>query len=540
MKAETDLAAPRDIERLLVRAFEWVRQLSGWRRYALAFVLGIAAATSMAPYYFLPGIILGLSGLALLLDGAAGTTRPRRIGFLAGWAFGFGYFLFGMYWLGFAFLVQADQFGWMIPIAVPAFTGFLGLFFAMPAALAVSVWRDGVARLLFLAICVSAFEFLRGTILTGLPWNLFGQAFAGTPYLAQLAAWIGPYGLSLLVILFGIAPAALVDQRGHVSWRGPILSLMLFAGMALFSIARLALSPGISDANVAAVIVQPNVAQRDKLDPEKQAEGMRALIALTVEGAAETDAETVYAIWPENAAWSLANDQRVPQFLGQSLPVRVHLITGTIRYDDREGQRSYANSAAYFGHTDAGGEKPLEAVYDKHHLVPFGEYLPLKGLLRALGLAQLAPVEDGFVPGPGPTVIVTAPQPFAPLICYEDVFPRALYPAGKRPRWLVTVTNDAWFGDDAGPKQHLDIARLRAIESGLPMARSANTGISAMIDPYGRITGEIGLYETGVLTRALPAPAARPLYDRLGNWPYFGLLLGLLAIAKREKLARNG
>lgn len=509
-------------------------RIGGWQRYLTAFGFGVLTATALAPYYFLPGILLGLSGLVFLIDSTREAQNPKRAAFLTGWAFGFGYFLFSMYWLAFAFLVQADQFAWMIPIAVPAFTGFLGLFFAGATWAASFVWQGHWPRLLYLTVAIALFEFARGHVLTGLPWNLIGQSFAGTAILAQLAAYVGPYGLSVIVTLLGmmLAASVRVPERQFFPW--PLVGFV--GGMAvILLIGAIRLSPTIEmrdDIKVA--IAQPNIPQRDKIDPQKSLEHFRRTVRITNEALPQLG--TAYAVWPENTYPFLAQAPDAPGYFGDALPPQAILISGTIRSYEQDDQTHYGNTAVVFGQ-NVGPEKPVAAIYDKHHLVPFGEYLPLKGVLKALGLSQLNPMGDGFTPGPGPRTIKVGPTSFAPLICFEDVFPRQLYPRDNRPDWLVTVTNDAWFGDGAGPRQHVDIARLRTIESGLPMARSANTGISAMIDPKGRVLDSIPLYEAGVILAALPAPVARPLYDRLGEVGFFLLIAILAAIPRASGLA---
>jgi apolipoprotein N-acyltransferase len=209
------------------------------------------------------------------------------------------------------------------------------------------------------------------------------------------------------------------------------------------------------------------------------------------------------------------------------LPAHAVLLTGSVRRArDASDATRYYNSVAIVAETPAG--PAVIAHYDKHHLVPFGEYLPLQGLLRRAGLAQLAPYDDGFTPGGGPWVWSAAGPPFAPLICYEAIFPGELYPRGQRPEWLVAVTNDAWFGDTSGPRQHLDQARLRSIETGLPMARSANTGISALIDAKGRLLSRIRLYTEGRIDAPLPKPLAPTLYSRIGDVGFLILFLVVL------------
>ncbi|MEM9989367.1 MAG: apolipoprotein N-acyltransferase, partial [Pseudomonadota bacterium] len=488
-------------------------RVTGWRRSVIAFGFGAFTATALAPYYIWPALVLGLSALVLLVDSTKTAQRPKWSAFLTGWAFGFGYFLVGMYWLGFAFLVQADQFAWMIPIAVPAFTAFLGLFIGGATLLASFFWRGHFTRILAFAAAWAAFEFARGHVLTGLPWNLVGQSFAGTAILAQFAAWVGPYGLSLVVVLLSALPAAMVKD-GRFTALPLFLSLLGFSVLLAFGAVRLGGGAPLPREDARVVIVQPNVPQRDKLDAQLFLDHFYRMVQMTSEAVAMAKAEAggkeTYVIWPENAYPYLANNEDIPAFLGEVLPTQTTLVTGTIRTIEQEGgPRLFANSVAVFAKNRGETTMPLQAVYDKHHLVPFGEYLPLKGLLQALGLSQLAPVQDGFAPGPGPQTLNVGPAPFAPLICYEDVFPLALYPKAGRPDWLVLVTNDGWFGDNAGPKQHLDIARLRAIESGLPIARAANTGISAMIGPKGRLQDQLPLYTSGAITLELLAPLPR-------------------------------
>ncbi|NWG91105.1 MAG: apolipoprotein N-acyltransferase, partial [Parvularculaceae bacterium] len=193
-----------------------------------------------------------------------------------------------------------------------------------------------------------------------------------------------------------------------------------------------------------------------------------------------------------------------------------------------DGAVDYYNSISVIAET-AEGRVPI-AHYDKHHLVPFGEYLPLEGLLRTLGLAQLAPYDDGFRRGPGPATISIGGPPFAALVCYEAIFPGRIYPRDRRPAWIATVTNDSWFGDSSGPRQHFDQARLRTVETGLPMARSANSGVSGLIDGTGRVRARIPLYKTGVIDAALPAPLPPTLYARLGDLP-FALMMAAAGFA---------
>lgn len=491
--------------------------LQKWRRGALAFFAGVMAALAMAPVYALLLLAVGFSILVLLIDGSVGP-RARWRAFAVGWLFGFGYFLAGIYWMAFSFFVQAEEFAWMAPFAMTGLPAFLAFFTGAACALCVSFWRPGWSRVLLFAAIWALFEYARGHVLTGLPWNLAGQALAGSALTAQTAAWYGAYGLSLITILLAASPVAWsgADRSGVKSAFGG--TAVLTAGFAiLLGVGALRLAapePAPSGENYVR-IVQPNIPQREKIEQGMWGRNFMRNLDLS-KGAITPDAR-LFVIWPENAAPLLAEAPTALTALEQNLPDNAVLISGAVRRaPDAAGIERYYNSILIIPETPA-GRRPL-AYYDKHHLVPFGEYLPFYELLRAVGLAQLAPYGDsGFTAGAGPAVLHAGGPSFAPMICYEAIFPRASYPKDERPDWLVTVTNDAWFGDTSGPRQHLDMARLRAIEAGLPMARSANTGISALIDPKGRILARVALYESGKIEAALPAPLRPTIYHRFGD-----------------------
>jgi apolipoprotein N-acyltransferase len=518
--------------------FERLRGLTGWRRMLAGFGFGLASALAQAPFGLLPALLLAFPGLLLLLEGCLRAPRPLSAAFATGWAFGFGALALGTYWIAFAFLVQADQFAWMIPVIVPGLMAFLALYAGLAGWAAVLVWRAGgwgrtpLLRALSFASAWSLFEVLRGHLLTGFPWNIVSQSATAWLPLAQGAAWIGPYGLSLVMVALAGLPLAAARHR-----RWPWLALG--SALALSALLHLDLIVGRSSTSptpeASVVIVQPNVPQRDKLDPAKREANLVRTLRMTSEATAGHEGPA-YVLWPENAYPYLSEQVGVGTVLAQLLPEQAILVTGSVRAYPGEaaGDLLFGNAVQVFGPT-AAGEKPLAAVYDKHHLVPFGEYLPFERLFLATGLASMSPVGGGgFTPGPGPSLLAIGPAPFSPLVCYEDVFPGQLYPAGERPRWLAVVTNDAWFGDGAGPKQHLAIAQMRAIESGLPVARSANTGISALIDAQGQVLRALPLYEEGTIVAHLPPAMARTIYDRTGE---LGWALLLLLVAFSPRLA---
>jgi len=499
--------------------------VAGWRAVAVAGLGGIAAAAALAPVYFLPGLIVGFAVLHLVLETAAAAPRRLWAGFVRGWAFGFGYFLVSIYWMSFSMLVQAESYAWMMPFAIFGMPAFLALFAGLAGAAVARSPGGAGARLAALAVFWSLAEYARGHVLTGLPWNLVGQSLAGTAAGVQTAAWWGPYGLSLAALVLALAPVA-----GLHAPRPRAAALALAAAAAgwgaLYGVgaARLALNPPADRSDVRVRVVQPAIPQREKIDPARYWENLERNAALS-EAPVEPGART-FVVWGENAAPLIAEEPEPRAYVSARLPEGATLLAGAVRRVEREGRVRYTNGLAVVR------DGAVLATYDKHHLVPFGEYLPLNGALRALGLSQLAPTgDDGLTPGPGPRTIDLGIAPFSPLICYETIFPGAIHPPGERPEWIVVVTNDGWYGDTSGPRQHLDQARMRAVERGLPVARAANTGVSALIDAHGRYRFRIPLYEAGFRDAALPEAARPTLYARFGDAGYALMLIALSGFA---------
>jgi apolipoprotein N-acyltransferase len=489
----------------------------------------------MAPVYALPLFAVSLTVFVLLIDGSAGCNKPRRSAFIAGWFWGFGYFLAGVYWMAFSFFVQADQFAWMAPFAMTGMPAFLALFPAAAAALCVAFPRIGWARIFLFAGVFALIEYARGHILTGLPWNLAGQALAGTAMGAQTAAWYGAYGLSLAAIFLAAAPAAGLGQATKPHALSGLVAML--AGTAVLYAAgavRLALPEPQGDARTIVRIVQPNIPQREKIRWDYWAKNFERQMEHSL-GPVPPDAR-LFILWPENGAPLLSEAPTALERLTEDLPDKSVLLAGTVRRErGADGMERWYNSIAVVEATPEG--RAVTAHYDKHHLVPIGEYLPFYDFLEAVGIAQLTPYGDaGFSSGSGPRTMSAGGSTFAPMVCYEAIFPHASYPKGERPDWLVVVTNDAWFGDTSGPRQHLDMARLRSIESGLPMARSANTGVSALIDGKGRILKRIKLYQAGKIEAPLPPALPRPLYDRVGDAAFWLMAAGSVIFAFRDKV----
>lgn len=525
----------------------------GWPRRLLAFGAGAVSAASLPPVDVSAILFLTLPVLVLLLDGAAHEPSRRRRLVAAGWIgwwFGFGYFLFGLWWIGSAFLVEAEAFGWMIPFAMTGLPAGLALFTALAAILASLLWTSGPGRIVALAVGLAAAEWLRGHVLTGFPWNGFGYALAANEATMQGAALVGVYGLAFLAALIFAAPAMLVSGGRFTGRRGVagcVVALALLAGLYGFGTVRLADAGTDPPAapRTSLRVVQPSIDQTAKWDPDQRGKVFETYLALSEEPPAGGGAlpENLIVIWPESAIpFFLSDAPLAAEAIGDILPEGGRLLTGAVRHEalaSAPANPHYFNSILQV--TPDGTVRPL---YDKVHLVPFGEYLPFQDFLERIGLEQLTELPGGFSAGRDRvTLHMDGVPPVGPLICYEIIFPGAAIDPTDRPAWLLNMTNDAWFGRTPGPYQHLLQARVRAVEEGLPVVRAANTGVSALIDPYGRILHRLGLDEVGVIDADLPAAIAPPPYARFGDVPLFAALvlsiLGLLG-ARRGCARRSG
>ena len=528
---------------------------SGWTRRAIAFIAGATGALAMAPVDFFPAMIIPMTVAVWLIDGATADKPGGRV-WLAearaaagiGWWLGFGYFVAGLWWLGAAMLVEADEFAWALPLAVLGLPAVLGLFTGLGFALARVLWSPGGARVLALAAGLGASEWLRGHVATGFPWNEFGMALGGNLVLSQSASVIGLYGLNVVVVALFATPALLNDERaGRRSWLsgGPFVAVVALAALAAFGGWRLA-SGHVGDvAGVRLRIMQPNLAQDRSFRPENKNAILDRYLSISDRATSPQTtgvADVTHLIWPESAfPFILTRDGAAMERLSSFLGPRSVLITGAAREESqpRGARRVFYNSVQALDR-----EHGLLATYDKAHLVPFGEYLPFGGLLERLGLRQFVHIPGGFDAGLSrkPMRLPGLPA-LSVLVCYEAVFPGEVTPEGsiaERPGALLNVSNDAWFGMTAGPYQHFSQSRLRAIEEGLPLVRAANTGISAIVDPYGRVTGALPLGVEGVLDGALPeAIAATPFARRPFAGPLALMLLAVLgALWARRRAGR--
>jgi apolipoprotein N-acyltransferase len=519
----------------LQRLALYVLALSGWRRYLWAFLLGALAAAALPPVDMTPVLLVSFGGLVWLADGS----RDGRQAFALGWSFGAGFFMAGLYWIGVALTVDWRQFWWLMPFAelvLPAALGiFTGLALTASDYAARSLRLSGTSRIIMLALCWSVLEYVRGNVLTGFPWNLVGYAwsggFPGGLAVLQTGSVFGIYGLSFLTVLAAALPARLGAASG-ARVAPALAALVIVAALAGFGAWRLYANPRQNVPNVTLRLVQPSIPQSLVNDPQARVADFRRTLGLTLSPG--FDAITA-VIWPENAGPPfLDRDDDARLALARAAPAGGVVISGTVRGNPPPAQLAqFWNSLAVL---DAKGD--ILATYDKHHLVPFGEYVPLRGVLP---INKITPGTVDFSAGSGPaTLTVPGLPPFSPLICYEAIFPEAAVDPAHRPSWLLNVTNDAWYGFTSGPFQHLAIARLRAVEQGLPLARDGNNGVSAMIDPLGRVVSRLGLDDVGVLDVPLPQPLPPTPYARFGDKAYLILLLsGLAAAALVTPIERN-
>lgn len=497
-----------------------VAGLRGWRRALAAVALGAAAAAAQPPLHLYPALVVAFTGLVWLLEGAGG----RRSAFTDGWLFGAGYFVAGLYWVSGALLVDAARFAWLIPFAVLGLSfGFA--VFAGAAALLAHLLRPprafpgGMSRVCVLAAAWTFMEWMRGWMFTGFPWNLVGAVWVEELPVLQMAAWVGVYGLSLLTV-YSAGAFSVLAVGGRYRWQAACSGVGLMAALAVIGAVRLDTAPSGQTEGVRLRIVQPNISQRDKIRSDLQFDAFSKLAIMSEGGEGVT-----HVIWPEAATpMPMLRNPSNLSLIRRAVPMDGVLVTGTVRF--RRDARGRVNGA-WNSVVGIDGEGRVVGVYDKHHLVPFGEYMPLRSILP---VSRVVPGLLDFSAGPGPrTLTLPGLPPFSPLICYEVIFPGAVVADGPRPAWLLNVTNDGWFGMSSGPYQHFASARMRAVEEGLPLVRAANTGISGVVDPYGRVLHRLGLGERGVVDSALPLPTST-MYSRTGDIPTAAAVLLIFAV----------
>jgi apolipoprotein N-acyltransferase len=502
---------------------------SAWLARLLALAAGVAAALAHPPFGLLPGL-LGYALLLRLAD-AEGAARPLRSAFFRGWLAGVGYFSVGVWWITEAFLVDAANQGWMAPFALLLMAAGLAVFWGLAALLYRVVTPGGPWRVLVFAGALALLEWLRGHVFTGFPWNLPGETWAAGSAPSQAASVFGAYGLTWITVAIAAAPAALFDPVTRRA-RALTLGAAVLALAGLYGGGALRLSqaqPPAADAPLVRV-VQADIDQKDKWKPENLDLVFSTYMGLTQRPAAR---RPDIVVWPEGALPAVIDDLLAPGSpyvapLSDGLMPGQTLMMGANRAGpDGHGGVNYFNSLISLRRETRGLQ--VTGIYDKYRLVPFGEFLPLGTLATKLGIRSLVHMPEDFTAGPDPRPIrPLGLPPVQPLICYEALFPHftaeAAQRAGFRPDWIVNVSNDAWFGATSGPWQHLNLSSYRAIEEGLPIVRATPTGVSSVIDAYGRAGKRLGQGETGVIDTVLPRTLSATLYSRFSE-TYFAIML---------------
>ena len=470
----------------LTRFFQKHRNLTAW-------ALGSLAVQALPPFYHWYLLFVSFSGLLELLF----STDNHKQAFKLGWWYGFGFFSFGLFWINNALMINPEQTAWLIPIVFLASGAFFGLFIGLPTLLT-SLVRSRFGRYLSLCSWIVVFEWIRSWILTGFPWNLWGSCLAFSDELLQSAAIFGTYGLSFALIAVTAAPALLLtDHRRATAWSTVAILILVPSLMWGFGHWRLT-QLNSPQGDITIRLVQPSIPQGQKWSPELRQQHFEQYINLTRSQPLDN---IDMVVWSETASpYSLDSDPEAMRQLQPVINPRGYLTTGVIRYQtDYYGGYKPLNSSLVIN-----ADGIIEASYDKSHLVPFGEYIPLREYLPSF-IRPIANTIGTFLSGNGPqTLKVPNLPPFGIQICYEIIFPHQIIDSASKPEWLLNLTNDGWDGISAGPYQHLVSTRLRAVEEGLTIVRSAGSGISAVIDRTGRVISSLELNQSAILDVTLP------------------------------------
>ncbi len=522
------------------RLAEWTMLSHGWRRLLLLLVAGALSGLSVPPLFVLPALFVAFPVWVWALDGAE---RRRGLGrlfgpaFAIGFAFGWGYFIVAFHWLGAAFLLEGGWFLALMPLAILALAALIALFWGLASALAHLCWSHGPWRIVTLAAWLGLAEYARGTLFSGFPFDLLGYALTGTPEMMQLAALVGVYGLTLLAALLAMTPALIwpADGRPLVLRLVPFfLAVATLAGQLGYGNWRLGAVPVAPRTDMTVRLVQPLITEHSNWAAANPPDIVTRLIELTGDPAGRT-----VVVWPESVfPFFLSSYPEALARIARMLPDGTTLLTGA----PREPEIRTADTPGYNAilAIDTNGE--IVASYDKAHLVPFGEYLPFAGFWKLFGITQFVPGTNGWAPGDGRRLV--APPglpPFIALICYEAIFSGDLGADPAAAEFILNISNDEWFDGSIGPAQHAHHALLRAVESGLPLLRATNSGVTFAADPLGRVTARLAPGVPGTLDVTPALPIAPTPFDRLGNWPALGLVLaGLLAglLTRTRKPAR--
>ncbi len=504
------------------RLVHFIMLAHGWRRILILIAAGAVSGLSVPPLFVLPALFIGLPVLVWSLDGAergSGLTGLFGAGFAIGFWFGLGYFAVAIHWIGIAFFMEGNWIPFLAPVAVLALAALLALFWAFAVALAHLFWFESGFRILVLAAALALGEYLRGHLFTGFPFDLLGYSLTANEQMMQAAALVGVYGLSFVAPLVAATPALIwpASERSLPRRLGPFfVALGLLAAQLSYGAWRLEAIPTEMRDDMRVRLVQPNI---DESAEWQASDGDFVFNRLVDTTRNRPGIETItHVIWPESAfPFYLSKKPEALARIARILPPRTVLITGAPRLDPEDplGQTAHNSILAI----NAEGE--IVASYAKSHLVPFGEYLPFDDFFARFGITQFVPGNEGWTPG-GPRRLMTPPgtPAFLPLVCYEAIFPGDLGPVADA-EFLLNVTNDGWFDGSIGKAQHFHHARVRTVEEGKPMLRLGNTGLTAIIDPLGRLTASLPPDSNGVLDASPPRPIAAPLFVHWRHTAFF-------------------
>lgn len=488
----------------------------GWQRNAFAFVCGVLATLTLPPFFLFPLLIPAFTGLYWLVDSAPSNRRA----FFDGWWWGWGFYITGLYWFCIALLTDPEKFAWLIPFALFALTAVIAIYSGVACWLFKLSRCRGVSGVFVFSIIWTLVEYARGHLFTGFPWNLAGYSFAVSDVSIQLASLAGAYGLTWFAVLLGVVPALFWCSKTPLK-RAIVALSCTYAALSvglIWGAWELRRATDDSVLGVKLRLVQANISQHRKWDPQTRAQGLEEHIRLTHLPGLES---ITHVIWPESAVpYVIRPNDTITERLGHVVPPKTMLITGALRMEGNDTNWDIYNSVITINHKGS-----ILNNYDKHQLVPFGEFLPFRSLLPESWLTPVGAKD--FASGHSGVTLEIPDQRhrMLPLICYEAIFPemaisdRSFAP----PSWMLNLTNDAWFGFSTGPYQHFEMARMRAVEQGLPLVRVANTGISAIVDGFGRVMARLDLGQSGVLDSPLPMP--KPHGTFYSKYKDIGLIL---------------
>lgn len=521
---------------VLVKIAPVLERMSGLRLYLSAFCLGVLAVFAFAPLHLVFLLYPAFSILMVLLL----RQKSWRGAFMVGWWWGGGFFAAGLYWVAMALLVDAQHFAWLIPFAIFGFAIGLGLFVGVNAAITYRFAKNSLpAAVLLFGASWSVLEWVRSWLFTGFPWNLMGSAWAFSDNALQGAAYIGTYGLGLLTVVAASAPAVLVRGQIKFATLAILIPVLLFG----FGAIRLMDAPFENVDGVRLRLVQPNIPQRDKWNRELISQHMMTQLEMGATKPTNGKQPPTHIIWGETQApFFVADHQSWIEKIASMTPVGGLSIIGAPRIVSSDSEPIMVANSMLAIDADL---RVVSAHYDKFHLVPFGEYVPLADILP---IEKITNGVGAFTPGPGLTTMqLKGLPPVSPLICYEIIFPLGVAKkdpiTNLRPEWLLNITNDAWYGKTQGPHEHFALSRMRAVEEGLPLVRVANTGISGVVDGYGRVIAKAPLGIRAIIDANLPKGIAeQTAYSSVGNVIPLGLAIFfagagiIIAKCKRKKI----